>query len=83
MNTNRRRFLQSSCIAGGAFSLWSQTAKGAGTFGATASQLDEAAAQPVLKTEHFSSPVKIASVDLLQLLQNMQMKKIIFYANYF
>ncbi len=66
MNTNRRRFLQSSCFAGGAFSLWSQSAKAAGTFGATASQVDEAAAQPVLKTEHFSSPVKIASVDLLQ-----------------
>lgn len=66
MKTNRRRFLESSLMTGAAFSCWPGGLRAEESLRPTLSQLDQAAAIPVLKRDDFSSPVEIASIDLLQ-----------------
>jgi len=67
MNTNRRHFLKSAALAGGASTLTSchstQASRSPRTDYAT---LDRVCAQPVLKRDLFPSPVIIASVELLR-----------------
>lgn len=67
MKTNRRHFLKSAALAGGASSLTTyHTASGAGRPKTDYARLDKILKTPVLKRELFSSPVIIDSVELLR-----------------
>ncbi|MCH9022536.1 MAG: mandelate racemase/muconate lactonizing enzyme family protein [Planctomycetes bacterium] len=66
MKTNRRHFLQSTLAVGAALSTRPGTLLANHHRRPPLLQLDQAAAQPVLKRGYFKDPVKIASVDLLR-----------------
>jgi L-alanine-DL-glutamate epimerase-like enolase superfamily enzyme len=65
MKINRRSFIKSG-IGAGVLTTAQGCMSGAGSDKTSIAQLDKAAAAPVLKTESVTSPVKIASIELLR-----------------
>ena len=65
LKTDRKEFLKLS-LGAGLLALAPDCIQKTGHPKTTITQLDQTAAAPVLKTEFFSSPVEIASVDLLR-----------------
>src|SRR5215510_12602173 len=66
MKNNRRNFLKAAAVAGATNFMPRRSQSAADKSGALSAKIDKVWSAPVLKTEFFKNPVKIASVELLQ-----------------
>src|SRR5215510_15544938 len=66
MKNNRRNFLKAAVVAGATGFAPQRASSSADKSDALAAKIDKAWSAPVLKSEFFRNPVKIASVELLQ-----------------
>src|SRR5262245_40074569 len=66
MKNNRRDFLKSTAVAGAANFMPQRSSSAADKSSELAAKIDKVWSAPVLKSELFKNPVKIASVELLQ-----------------
>jgi len=66
MKNNRRNFLKAAAVAGATNLMPRRSSSAADNSSELAAKIDKVWSAPVLKTEFFKNPVKLASVELLQ-----------------